>query len=524
MSIRTETIVFDDRLADKLPFQLGRIKPLRDWILSQDHQIRTDLAANVFSEMSNQSCRRLRLLSNDGYIRIHDFALNIHRFEGLIGHVRTRFRGKVYRDHLDHMLRTSMIASYLAGRIGIHRKEWLSSRQRLRLVIAALFHDIGYHVQEAGKIISDIATAIGEGYSLVSFGEARGKVRAPARLIVQLSNSSGVETEIIEENLEKEEPNHAVISALEFLKCCRQIGEESLRIASAILLHAPEINLDISYSSQPLATLLALADEIQDWGRPIVHPDGTQSITLNDLQIWRGKHSESNQLIAFQFQYVGNEFPLISVVQSKNMNLRRLRIPFNIELRFPLKPSQTGSIESFARPSENLVKLEKRAKNYPWKVYPNSTATASLSDEQMMERTGIKAKSILIAARTALSGNLKKSSDDSAFHQWTLWQQGKSFDFIVTKKMPVLLDLVSHSGKIKLRITFADLTGLESFFGNLIHLNNPQESVRIPAVLKPLPITLSLHHGSQAEVFWFKPVSAAPVPISTRRMMREFGR
>ena len=550
MSITTTTVVFDDRLADNLPFGLGKSPVLKKWILESNPQNRSKLAVEAFSDLLERACKRQRFLSNEGLSKIPIIANNILRFEGLIEQVYTKFRKKIYRDHLNHMLRTSLIASLLArniARASPPKERRFRSNDVLELVVASLFHDIGYPVEKAGEIFSNVADAIGEGYTLISFTvPQRPTSEASLKCLHELEN----QTQISQANLHHRvfhEPEHATIGAFEFLYCCTECQERSLRIAAAILLHSLKSNMEVSYENNPLAVLLTIADELQDWGRPTAHPDGSYRIPLQKLEVWERnprfkfrRPSNDPDVNVFRFEYGGSDFPTLTVIHSKYANLRRLiidRLPLDIEFRFPLTNLiRLGNLQRFAV-SGGITKIRRRFRE-PWALFGTH-----FSDRQISDWTGLS-PSIVQRAREALMRNEVRLIDDPYFKQWNIWRNGNSGDFLVTRGMPTELDIISESiqdqsedqsRRFIMRISVneprisrtEDVSSLRSSYsGELIFLNDHKNETDIPLALRPLPVTLASFNINNQDiatnVYWFKESVSLPAPISLSELSQPF--
>ncbi len=527
------TIVLDTRLIEYLPVTLREPETLRNflngWATETDYKRRSDNATTLFTALLEKACKTLGNIKKEWYestskeeSHIRKIASNINRFEDLIGHIRTKFRGKVYRDHLHHMLRTALIASYLANRLN------LDDSMKLDLTIAALVHDIGYPVQEAGGIVSDVSDAAAKVCSLFDFGDAMPAIRMKGYIkgLLYLCQAVNIEYDAVIDSLEGKKPEHAAISALEFLKYHREgeYKERHLKIASAILLHASSFQNEFAYSNHPIAVILAIADELQEWGRPIALPDQPRDIQLDALEIWKNRVGDDDRNI-FEFDYDSNNHPLISAIYSKWLNLRRINVntlTTKLELRFPLNVTALD-FGTFAELSAT-IKIVNNARSNPWIIKQNETTpdeeSLKLSHAQVAERTGVSEKYVE-KVREALVQN--RHIRVNRVSQWKLWRQEDSFDFIVSKAKPTALDLVSYNGRFKTRMMYDGLERSGAHFDQLIYLDRIKPET-VERKFRPLSILLSLHYGIHARVYWFDTKdSESAERISTANMERVFG-
>ena len=379
------TIIFDNHLLSKFltffppPIQ----KSLISWNKARNPITQSQQASNILSSIISYVAGNL--LTEEGKKRIEVIASNLHRFEGLIEEVRTGFAGKIYRDHLNHVLRTTILAIHLAEITMLSDicLQYTLPSERDKLVVASLFHDAAYPVQEAQEIFQLVRKALGDGYSVFSFDEHKlsaTRSHGLHKLFLRLVSRTKIPYRRLLSHL-YEQINHAAIAALEFLNCCIDeenqdsideegefhINPEAVDIATAICLHDPKIDVKIDFVKNPIAGLLIIADELQDWGRPVSYPDGslktplpeifefeTRPLSIENLApapsdalleepvdiielIKKGRKFQPSVLKG-SFQYEGPEFPLLDVIYTKYRNLQRLTMgdfPLEAHLSFP---------------------------------------------------------------------------------------------------------------------------------------------------------------------------------------------
>ena len=262
----------------------GLLEELKEWLKSGDES-KSRLAGSIIFEMLK---RRLEDdLSPEGLEKIRTIVENLNRFEGFIEKLRTDFDRKIYRDHLNHMIRTTIIASYLARLLRIPNKE------RNKLEAASLFHDACYPIEEASHLFDRLRSTLSDGYSpFAEFQEFVLDYKVPS--LKRLSKQVGTEETKLRAFFEK--PNHAIFAASQFLRFRRPkkgspYSSDVLEIAAAICLHDSRSQESVIFYNNPLAAILVIADELQDWGRPVSQPDGKKLVPLTEISDFLDKSS-----------------------------------------------------------------------------------------------------------------------------------------------------------------------------------------------------------------------------------------
>lgn len=528
------TAIFDAFFLQHLPRIHRRVRDaielaIKEWIRADSEIDQSGLAAKAIPLIIDKYSHYDKegpILSNDGLRTVSTIVDNINKFEGLITHVRTRFQRKIYRDHLNHMLRTALLASFI-GRLAR-----LDRNRCRRLVIAALFHDAGYPVQEAGEIMKIVSKAVGEGYSLLAFENLRSRLKGTMCCHVELPTATGIDFGILQQHVVGESVEHSVVGAFEFLACCEECSDAAIEIASAICLHSQNTVEEISFEDSPLAVCLVIADELQDWGRPVAHPDGSITIPMEELgSFFTARFSGT---LECELEYNESEFPVLDIIYSKHINLKRLQLdnaPLRLRFEFPLtRFSRSIPCASYLIPPREAFpefKIKRRAGS-PWRL-TMLTTELSFTDKEVAERTGTD-EELVEAARKALM--CLENRSPAALNDWILLRYGQSFNYLVTKeeKGPASFELVNYEGQFKLQLnpgrTSVHRPRERSLFGDLIFLNDPPPGTFIPRVLRPLPVILSLKSiittGQPVNAFWFKAKSIAPRSSrKRRRLMRD---
>jgi hypothetical protein len=506
LSTSHTTVRFDERLRLQLPDSI-RENPLLDKWLDESRPGSTELAADAIKSVIRILGRKRKkpILDRTGFKRISQVIDSISKFEGLIQHVRTRFRGKIYRDHLDHMLRTALIGYQLATDAG------LAEKSKEELILAAILHDAGYPLQESSDILRSIEENVRSSYSILEFEI---KIRPDNELamhtghiIEMLSTSTGMTTAEIRAGL-FDKPHHTVVGAIVFLQCCREISESAVRIASAICLHHSQRRDGIRYEKNPLAVLLTIADELQDWGRPtsypIGYPGGLHAVSMRKLEI--------HEPFRCVLRYSGESFPLFDVIYSKYMNLRRIRLKglqLQTAFHFPITHAPyNGPRLGIMMPGLcDLIEIERHSKN-PWRIVDRS----SLSDKQVSRIVSMDIDRV--ARIRKILPKIKPSEWDI---DWFYRQYRSSGNYLVTDQPFTGISTERTDDRLELYLNAPK----SNTSGSMIHLNNPPR-MSISNVFRVLPVLIGLHPyiveslgtqiayrpgepGSEVSVYWFAP-------------------
>jgi hypothetical protein len=200
------------------------------------------------------------------YNLVEEFCKQIPPHEGILV-LQSMMGGKFYRDHLRHMLRVMLLAHIISDTLRLDKNKLLAC------TLAGLFHDIAYPLSKAKETIDTITKSLRRCYP---YFEIKGGS-------LQLSPNQDEIDKILKICKEKElnnlrkGTNHAILSALTFLNFWNLESlekDENLReiiclATHAIAIHDSGIKGIVKYSKDPVSTILILADELQDWGRPV---------------------------------------------------------------------------------------------------------------------------------------------------------------------------------------------------------------------------------------------------------------
>jgi hypothetical protein len=505
--------IFDNRLLESLP--VGKTL-LRRWIRETNPATQIQIASKKLPEIISRlslsririegKTRRRRFLTKAGLANIKKMAENIHRFEGLIEQVRTKFRGKIYRDHLNHMIRTALLAAYLADQIG------LSKRMKNDVVIAALLHDIAYPVQESRQILRSVVGSLGKGYSILRFGEiSEASSRTPPECLPELAERTGLPYQELHRQIFNEH-NHGAVAAAEFLLCCRRCSQRALGIAAAICMHDSSIDVEIKYSDNRLGVLLIIADELQDWGRPVSKPDGSQSVSLEEIHPFKvssfpssgspdeGPGQPVRKKLICGLKYQEATFPGLDVIYSKYQNLRRLvlkEMPLAFQIKIPIS-EYSHSLEALL-PYYRLIQVLPKVRS-PWRING-----LELSDSELVERIGLERDEVTKARKVLFAIQKEPSRFDES--PWRLWRFGESHNYLIIKDWPHLFELVTEREHFQLKLSYKS-SKQTKVDGELVRVNEPPLPRHQPRIITPIQTVLRL---LQIERSYWKPLPPANV-------------
>ncbi len=454
-------------------FLLNFFKPAEDqatkdlisnWIHESTPLKRSLLAREIIYDVLEQ---QVQIKGKKGKRRIKEIVENCERFELLIGHSRTRFQNKFYRDHLDHMIRTALLTSYLI--------ELFNVENSVHSISAGIFHDAGYPVQESSRILESISEALKSGYSILEFpAKFSPSIRNPLYSLIQLSEKTGMKDEKLQ-SLALIRRDHGVIGAFEFLSCLGEPSEKEIEIAAAICLHSDNTESEILFSHNPIAFIVTLADELQDWGRRAFHEDGRTEITMDKIL---GLSDQLNSLdLNVRMEYSPNNFPLLEAISSKYDNLVRLRpddFSPNITIRFPFDkgPLYYESLnvriltDGFQEPGI-------RPSNKGWKVYWDKPKARErmLSDRQVAEFSNYSERDVTnirkLILRYRKPGNKLPLLDQLRNQKCFRYKQSRDF-YIADQKLEYI-DIYRYEDRIKLR--FKTIDRLKAVPGDIIQLD-----------------------------------------------------
>lgn len=262
-----DVIFFDGKVLD-----LGRWNPplrkkLEGWTKILDLDKRREGAAAIAPEMIKSLMGEY--LGDKGMQKSQELGKRLRYFEEMIIIARV-VKEKPYRDHLNHMVRVSLLANVLGS--VLHLAE-LTPRKRKFLTLIGLMHDMAYPLAETSSILDFTIEAVQNCYTTIDFSKSLPNYNMDLVFSgIQKVTPSYCPPQFFSNHLVGRE--HHVIGALEFLDYAKPgLGESATSdinlAAQAIALHDKGVKTKVMYSTNPLAALLILCDELQEWGRPV---------------------------------------------------------------------------------------------------------------------------------------------------------------------------------------------------------------------------------------------------------------
>jgi hypothetical protein len=255
--------VFDSSLLERGTWDNESCKALYGWIKTGDFDEKRLKASRLILFLTE------RLLgdqiSEDGKIRGGRLAESLVHLEDLLIATRSGIGRKFYRDHLNHMIRTALLANAIASK----QRAFADSKANIsHLVLACLFHDIAYPLAESRTIVGQAIQAMENCYKTLIFPQFIYSYRMSkvTKLQEQLIGTVGLKTEDLGNSIE--EFSHSVVGGIEFLDYIRD-PILFQPVLEAIVLHDSRLGTEVNIDAAPLLATLIIADELQDWGRPV---------------------------------------------------------------------------------------------------------------------------------------------------------------------------------------------------------------------------------------------------------------
>jgi hypothetical protein len=253
------SLLFDKKLIELGKWPKDIYSKLEEWNEVSDYEMQRMKAASLITTLI------LKILGSDcsskGKIRARRLGRALANFEQIIISTRGLER-KFYRDHLNHIIRVALLARAIGQKPPFNlRHEDLD-----RLVLASLFHDVAYPLSEMGQSMRFSLKAIRDCYNIVSRASPIPEIKFDLNYLSLLPLSP------LERRKKMRELDHALLSSLEFasyLEKNKGLIEKYIQVMKAIALHSPSNCRRISSLREKSLAVLVLADELQDWGRPI---------------------------------------------------------------------------------------------------------------------------------------------------------------------------------------------------------------------------------------------------------------
>jgi len=148
--------------------------------------------------------------------------------------------------------------------------------------------------------------------------------------------------------------DHGLLGAQEFMTYLKEdCIENYANVIKAIAFHSPSFDFEVDDS---LLTILILADELQDWGRPV---------NLDIIEKIENFQLDDNLLEGeYNTERISN-YSVLKQIHSKSLNLSRIKLPknFRFKLKFPVNNLKMINLSNFETNLQllyaNCIKLEK---------------------------------------------------------------------------------------------------------------------------------------------------------------------
>ncbi len=305
---------FDEHILSLCQISVEEKGQFEDWIRAGKREKRNKasiLIHNILLSHINKD------ISERGRERLANIKNALPHFEEIIISIK-ELEKKYYRDHLNHSIRVALLANAILSKLPHMNEEIIEDA-----LIAGMVHDLGYPI--SGSISKSYMRNIISCYSSQNFSEMIqscdplilvkfGEIIKPS----ELAGCSLIDT--------FEHGHHEVLGSLEFFELLNEKArnqERYRKIVSAILLHDTFIDVEIKFSESPLAVVLIIADELQEWGRPAGSSENAELQEFSKITI------SSRQIQAFLDYTKNQRFSCLRQLESKTNNLQRLVLDDN---------------------------------------------------------------------------------------------------------------------------------------------------------------------------------------------------
>jgi hypothetical protein len=316
--------IFDAKLLEMGDWDPPVLTLLREWVETEDYTDKRLRAAELIPTLTEATIGTQ--LTYDGKIKSKRIGRALMYFEDLLLTSKSGLGNKFYRDHINHMIRVTILARAIA--------KLCFKREAGHETIAALFHDLGYPVAESRSMVEGSVAALESCYSSVKFAQHfhRYDMEKATRLVQMLEPYD--DSHQLGRALNQHE--HSVIGAMEFLDYVADV-ENYVDVLEAIVFHDPSFDRSISIANSPVLATLVIADELQDWGRPIGFEKVSAIDSIANFELSEGR-IRGHMLVAGD----SLSFSPLRQIVSKTRNLGRLKLdaPLKFELEFHLPEYQ----------------------------------------------------------------------------------------------------------------------------------------------------------------------------------------
>jgi hypothetical protein len=318
------SLLFDKKLIDMGKWPEDIYPEIEEWNEITDYAMQKTKAAflirNLVLKTLGQDC------SSKGKIRVKRLGNALANFEQIIISTRGLER-KFYRDHLNHLIRVALLARAIGQKSPFN----LPYQDSDKLVLASLFHDVAYPLSNIGQGVRFSVRAIKDCYNIASGASLIPEIKFK----LELEKFSSLLPKLLcEYKTRLKELDHGTLSSLEFISYLEQsekLFEKYMEVIKAIAFHHPPNIERINSMQEKILSILILADELQDWGRPVGH------LTYISFMPKIEKFKLDDYVL--QGEYYAKNIPGFSTlrqVHGKTPNLKRIQLPkdFDFNLKF----------------------------------------------------------------------------------------------------------------------------------------------------------------------------------------------
>jgi hypothetical protein len=318
------SLLFDKKIIELGKWPENICSEIEDWNETTDYEMQKTKAASLMSNLI------LKILGEDcsskGRMRSKRLGNALTSLEQITISTRGLAR-KFYRDHLNHTIRVALLGRAIGQKSPFN----LSPRDLDKLLLASLFHDVAYPLADIDQSIRLSINAIKDCYNIAS----EALLTAEKKLRFDKEKFSSLPPQILQE-FKTKEFDHGILSALEFTSYLRQ-GENLIKkyeeVIRAIAFHTSLGMRKISASKEKILSVLILADELQDWGRP----SGSSGVFSFIPKIEKFRLDDFTLQGEYKTKNIP-EFSTLKQIYGKAPSLTRIKLPknFDFSITFPL--------------------------------------------------------------------------------------------------------------------------------------------------------------------------------------------
>lgn len=288
----------------------------------------------------NRSRSQVYILSEYAYREI-----GVHRelriFERLVRQLEYELplyaASNSYRDHLYHvmdvcllgelLLRSNIcgyedeiqpytLAKYIADLMVESSASSMDVNERVVLenwYVAALFHDLGYVVEQAEKFLTPIEVINGDGLDNFALHAKRGLESGREAIAKVLQRGFALQDQDLSEYLKKiRATDHGIVGWLHLNHLLKDLDGQPQRLSPALLaiLRHNLSDQKIRVKQEPISMLLMFCDHVQEWGRPRVGADPLAQAVMEALRF--SELAALKQKIRVHDLRIGGLEPIIS--------------------------------------------------------------------------------------------------------------------------------------------------------------------------------------------------------------------